>query len=305
MEKDSRQRPARNPRRTSRAAQTAQRHREERKERAHLENLREKQVRKARRRSKVRRHISSTTWKRILIVLGIAAALILSMVIFFRVHHIEVEGFDYYSAEEIIEQAGLEEGDNLLTLSRGKVAGNIISHLPYVATVQISRQLPDTVVIHVTEYEASYAVPDSKGDYYLITADGKATEEIEPTRVSEHIRIENLTINTPEVGETVTVMAPEGQEKAAQAQLEALRTVLGAIEKNELLRKIDSVSVPSSYDISLWYEDRFLVKIGDTSKLDYKLSSLGVAIADQESYATGTIDLSQAAEKGVIVSPNQ
>ena len=305
MEKDSKQRAPRKQKRDSRAAQTAQRHREEKKERVHLENVREKQVRKARRRSKVRRHISSTTWKRILIVLGIAVALVLSMVIFFRVRHIEVEGFDYYSAEEIITQAGVEEGDNLLTLSRGKIAGNIMSHMPYVATVQVSRQLPDTVVIHVTEYEATYAVPDSKGDYYLITAGGKVTEKIEPAKVSSHIRIENLTINTPTVGETASVMAPKGQEKTAEAQLEAMKTVLAAIEKNELLRKIESVSVPSSYDISLWYEDRFLVKIGDTSKLDYKLSSLAVVIEDQETYATGVIDLSQAADKGVIVSPNK
>ena len=302
MEKDRKQRPVKKNKRNSRAAQMVQHRREEKKEQAHLENLREKQVKKAKRRNKVRRHISKTTWKRILIVVGIAAALLLSMIIFFRVHHIEVQGCDYYTAEEIIAQAGLEEGDNLLTISRGNIAGNVMAHLPYVATVQVSRQLPDTVVIHVTEYEATYAVCDSKGDYYLMTAGGKATEKIEPSMLSSHIVIEDLTIETPVIGEPVSVMAPAGQENTAETQLDALKTVLAAVEENDLLQKIASVSVPSSYDISLWYGDRFLVKIGDTSKLDYKLSYLNAAIEDQKPYATGTIDLTQAADKKVIVS---
>ena len=305
MEKDNKRRTPRTPERDSRAARTAQRHREEKKERERLENLREKQARKAKRRTRVRKHISSATWKRIFIVVGIAAALLLSMIIFFRVHHIEVQGADYYTAEEIIARSGLEEGDNLLTISRGNIAGSVMAHLPYVATVQVSRQLPDTVVIHVTEYEATYAVPDSTGAYYLITAGGKATEKIDVSTLGDHVVIENLTIETPVIGEAVSVMAPEEQKTEAEAQMEALKTVLNAIEAGNMLQQIASVSVPSSYDISLWYGDRFLVKIGDTTKLDYKLAYLTAAVEDQKPYATGTIDLTQAADKKVIVSLNK
>ncbi len=100
-------------------------------------------------------------------------------------------------------------------------------------------------------------------------------------------------------------MAPQGQEIAAQGQLDALKSVLTAIEGSQLLKQVASVSVPSSYDISLWYGDRFLVEIGDTSELDYKFNYLKNVVQSQKNYATGTIDLSQSADGKVYVTLNE
>ncbi len=292
-------------RRNSKAAQVAQRRREERAERAHLENLRQKQTRKTKRRNKARKRISREALRRILIMAGIALAVILSMVIFFRVRHIEVVGGSYYTPQEIIDAAGTEEGDNLLILSRGSIAGNIIAKCPNVASVRVTRQLPDTVIITVEEYDATYAVKDGLGDFYLITADAKATEKITAAKAADYISIEDLTINTPQIGSKVTAMAPQGQEVAAMGQLEALKLVLEAIESSALLKEISSVHVPSSYEISLWYTDRFLVELGDTSDLAYKLHYLKNVVQSQKNYATGTIDLSQAAEGKAYVTLNE
>ncbi len=291
-------------RRNSRAAQAAQRRREERKERARLDNLREKQTRKAKRRNKVRKRIKRETLRRILIMGGIVLAIVLSMIIFFRVRSVEVQGCGYYSAEEIIAASGTEEGDNLLILSRAEIAGNIMAKCPYVASVQVTRQLPDTVVITVKEFDATYAVRDGDGIYYLITATGKATEQISEAKAADYIRIHDLTILTPQIGETVSVMAPIGQEVAAEGQMHALTMLLQAIEEGELLKQITSISVPTSFEISLWYEERFLVEIGDTSDLDYKMNYLKKVVSSQKTYATGTIDLRQAVEGKAFVTLN-
>lgn len=290
------------PTRNSRAAQVAQRRREEKNERARLENLREKQSRKARRRNRVRKRISREALKRIIIMVGIVLAVILSMLIFFRVRSIDVQGTAYYQPQEILDAAGVEKGDNLLILSRAEIAGNVLEKLPYVESVRVTRQLPDTVIITVTEYDATYAVADAKGDYYLITASGKVTEKITAAKASEHIRIENLTIETPTVGGQISVMAPSGQEIAAQGQLTALKKVLTAIETYGLQQTIRSVSVPTSYEITLRYEDRFTVKLGDTENLDYKFQFMIRVVETQKSYATGTIDLTQSADNKVSVS---
>lgn len=296
--------------RNSNAAQVAQRRREERKERAHLENLRQKQTRKAKKRNKARKRISRATVKRILIMLGILLALILSMIIFFRVRDIEVQtirkgvevsGNSYYSASQIIEASGLEEGDNLLLISRADIAGNIMAKCPYVSAVRVVRQLPNAVQIIVEEYDATYAVRDGKGDYYLITAGGKVTEKVTEVIAAGHIRIRDLTIQTPTVGQAATVMAPSGQEVAAQGQMDALKLLLQQIEEQELLSEISSVSVPSSFDLSMEYSDRFTVKIGDTSELKYKISYLKSVIEEQKPYATGTIDLTRASEGKISV----
>lgn len=276
--------------RDSRAAREAQRRREERKERERLDELRQKQKRKAKRRT--RKRISPETWKRLLIMGGIVVAVVLSMVIFFRVQTIEVVGNGYYSLEEIVQAAGVAEGDNLLTVSRGSVAGNIMAQLPYIESVRVTRNLPNTLLLTVSEFDATYAVTDTEGDWYLITANGKVTEKVEAREAKSHIQVTELTIEPPTVGEIIQVHADEEEELAAQGQLNALTSLLTEIENAELVKQIVSVSVPSSYHISVSYEGRFAVDLGNTERLDYKLEFLKKVIAEQKEYASGTIDLS-------------
>ncbi len=279
----------RNAERNSRAAQEAQRRRDERKERARLNGLREKQKRKAKHRT--HRRISSDVWKRLLIMVGIIAALVLSMVIFFRVRHLEVTGSSYYSADEILEAAGVAQGDNLLTVQRGQIAGNVMASLPYVRSVQVARHLPDTLVINITEFNATYSVQDTAGDWYLITAGGKATEKNSEQQAKGHIVVEGLKIETPVIGEEVQAAAEPGKELNAQGQLEAAKTLLQELESAELIKEITSVSVPSSFNLTVQYGDRFTVELGNTEQLDYKLEFLKVVVSEQKDYATGRIDL--------------
>lgn len=88
---------------------------------------------------RTRRRINPGVWKRILIMAAVVAAVVLSMVLFFRVRSVEVTGSAYYTADEIRAACGVAQGDNLLTLSRARIAGNIMAELPYVSTVQVTR----------------------------------------------------------------------------------------------------------------------------------------------------------------------
>lgn len=274
----------------SRAAEEAQRRREDRKERARLDGMRDKQKKKAKHRT--RRRITPGTWKKIMVMAAVILAMIVSMVIFFRVRTVEVEGNRYYSAQEIIDAASIMDGDNLLTLSRGEIAGNVIAKLPYIKSVRVTRQLPDSVVLRVSEYESTYAVKDTHGDYYLITAAGKVTEELGERDARSHIVVEELTINPPTIGEVVTLTCAEGKEAEAKMRLSALLQLLQEIENAELSKYVVSVQVPSAYQLSLWYGDRFEVRLGNRDKLAYKLEFLKVVISQQKDYVSGVIDLS-------------
>lgn len=281
--------------RDSRAAQEAQRRREERKERERLDNLRQKQKRKAKHRTKKR--ISAETWKRLLIMGGIVAAVVLSMVIFFRVQSIEVIGNSYYSPEEIVQAAGVSTGDNLLIVSRSGAAGSIMAELPYIHTVRVTRKLPNTLILTVTEFDLTYAVTDTEGEYYLITANGKATEKVEQREAKSHISIEELTIETPVIGEIVQVHAGEGEEVAAQEKFNALTKLLTQIENAGLSKQIVSVSVPSSFQLTVNYEDRFQVNLGNSERMYDKFAFLKTVVSQQKDYAKGTIDLTRLSEE--------
>lgn len=280
------------PQRTSRAAQAAEQRRIDRKERTRLENLREKQKRKARRRAGKR--ISRSTWKRILIMGGIIAAVVLSMLIFFRVgggdEHISVVGNQYYSKEEIIAASGISKGDNLLTLSRAKISGNILAELRLVSSVQVSRKLPNTVILTVTEFDVTYAVRDTEGAYYLITSTGKVTDTISESAAGGYILIEDLVIAPARVGAQIRVAVLESAT-ASTAQETALLALLKELEAAELTKEVASVSVPNAYDLSLWYGSQYHVKLGDSGSMDYKLEYLKEVVAKLEDYRSGTIDL--------------
>lgn len=295
--------PVRREKRDSRAAQTAQRHREERKENERLSGLRQKQKRKAKQRTQ--KAMPVDVWKRLLIMAAVVAALALSMIIFFRVRNVEVRGNLFYSAEEISAATAIADGDNLLTISRGQVAGSVMAQLPYVESVQVTRRLPDTVIVTVTEFDTTYAVPDAAGTWYLMTSTGKLTEQVPELEAKAHIQVENLVLKDPAVGEQAVPSADEGKEDAARRRLETLLKLLKEIEAAGLVREVSSVNVMTTSSLSLWYGDRFQVELGDSSELAYKLEYLKLIIAEQKDYTTGTIDLSLSNGNEAYVIPNQ
>lgn len=222
---------------------------------------------------------------------GVLVAVILTMVIFFRVETIQVTGNSYYDEEEILQACGVATGDNLLTLSRGKISGSIMAPLKYVDSVKVSRQLPDTLIIRITESKPRYAVQDENGNYYLMTAQGKIVEQITPSAAKEFTMVQELIIVTPAIGEEVQIYAESGDESKAKGQLTAMKSLLVAIEEATLGRHVASVQIPSSFKVSVWYEDRFYVELGNTTRIDYKLEYLKAVVEREESYVTGTIDL--------------
>ncbi len=285
---------------SERSVKAAEKRKAIRAENARLFRLRQKQKRQAKRRTVKR--ISKGLFKRLVIMAGIVVAVILSMVIFFRVETVLVEGNAYYSQEEILQACGVASGDNLLTLSRSKISGSIMAPLKYVDSVKVTRQLPDTLIIRVTEGKPKYALQDTAGSWYLITAQGKVVEQIEARQAGEFTIVQELTIVPPEIGGNVEVSATAGDVTKAKGQLFAMKTLLEAVEAAELGRHIASVSIPSSFKISLWYEDRFQVELGDTKRMDYKLEYLKAVIEREESYVTGTVDLTlKSGDKAILL----
>lgn len=68
----------------------------------------------------------------------------------FRVHDVTVTGSDLLSTEAIIDAAQVPGDSPLLSLDTGGVAERV-RELPAVRDVEVGRDLPDTVTIHVTE----------------------------------------------------------------------------------------------------------------------------------------------------------
>ena len=96
----------------------------------------------------------------VLSALVILAAVIGGCIVFFKVDTIHVEGNERYTADQIVEAAGVRQGDNMYLLNKFKMIDQIKEKLTYVDDVTIRRKLPNTLNITVDEYTVAAAVQD-------------------------------------------------------------------------------------------------------------------------------------------------
>ena len=106
----------------------------------------------------------------------ICGAIVAALAVFFKVDTIEVTGNSRYSAQEVLDSAGLSVGDNMFLLNKYDAAAKITKELPYVSAVRISRRLPDTLVLEVEEIQQPAALETADG-VWLVSAGGKVLEQ--------------------------------------------------------------------------------------------------------------------------------
>lgn len=220
---------------------------------------------------------------RVLSILVVAAALGMACVVFFRINEVHIEGNERYTDQQIQEASGIRTGDNLITLSKSRVAGNIIVRLPYVGGVSIERLLPDGVRITVTEHTAAAAVSDGT-DWWYIAGQGKVLEQVDdPGQV---LPITGLTAQNPILSDQLRV--EEGQE----ATLEYVLALLEELEEREMLASCTGLDCTAATSITLRY-DIYQVKL--PRRLDYseQLALLQAAPASDRlpQGVAGTFDL--------------
>ena len=68
--------------------------------------------------------------------------------------------------------------------------------------------------------------------------------------------------------------------------------ILQALELNDIVGAVSSVNVTSLFNLELMYGQRYQVKLGDTSQMDYKISMMKKSVAQLNDYQTGILDVS-------------
>ena len=136
----------------------------------------------------------------LLSVAAVAAAVFLGLSVFFRVETIAVAGAEKYTPWMIRQAAGVEPGDALLSIGEARVASRIRMKLPYVDEIKVGIRLPGTVEIQVTELQVTYSIEDENGAWWLISADGRAVEQVTLDKALGYTRVEGLAVRTPQPG---------------------------------------------------------------------------------------------------------
>ena len=229
---------------------------------------------------------------RILVFVAICGAIAVALALFFKVETITVTGNSRYTAKQIVEAGGMQVGDNMFFLNKYHASEKITASLPYVETVRISRQLPDTLVVTVTECTAPAAVAQD-GKLWLLSGDGKIVDE-KTGDGKQYALVKGLSLLDPQVGTDIQV--PEEEQSSAQLLL----TLLGLLRDKNMLSDVQTIDLSDTASVVMGYLDRFDVTFRWDADFDYKLDYLLAVVERLEVNETGSIDMTQEGKASFI-----
>lgn len=232
--------------------------------------------RSARQRRQVRRSRLAAIVYRLLLVVLVLAAGTAALTIFFRLDHIEVEGTSRYEQAALENTLGLKKGDNLFFFRKHAAETRLEQTYPYLDEVRITRSLPDTLVLHVTEAVPVIALEDaSSSGYYLANASGKLLEHTDEAGAADLPLVTGVRVEDAQPGEQI----PQDADGRAR-QLLYLTARLNAWG---LLPETDFINVSALYDVRVGYGGRLDIRLGEIESADDSTRAEGeMALLDKK-----------------------
>ena len=224
---------------------------------------------------------------KLLTLVVVCAAAVLALTLFFKVESVEVTGNSRYSAQEIQDACGVSLGDNLYLLSKPDMVQRLHQQLPSIDEVRITRRLPNTLCVQVTEFSTVYAV-EQEGTVWLLTSGGKIVETA--AEWGDTPLIAGCELLAPSLGGDVS-FALELQNRQ-----ESLFALLTALESAELTGDVRAIHLGDPTVLSMDYTESFTVEMPYGADYPRLLRYLTLVIEELETNLTGVIDLTRDGE---------
>jgi cell division protein FtsQ len=206
-------------------------------------------------------------------VLGLLAWLLWGSPVL-AVHAVEVDGAGTLTAAEVVEVAGVAEGTPLLRVDVGAAEARV-ARLPQVASVEVTRGWPRSVVITVVE-RAPVAVVEQAGTRSLVDADG--------------VLFDTVTGPVPAGVVPLDVAHPGPDDRVMRAALAALVALPAEVRAD-----VAAASATTTEDVTLVLADGTTVLWGSAEDAGDKADALVALLGQLGSGAlapAGTIDVS-------------
>lgn len=216
------------------------------------------------------------TKKYVGIIMGILVLLFFMMPICY-IREIEVTNNQYYSVEEIIQAAAIEQG-HLLDFSYLAAEENIMS-LPYIAKVEIEYKFPGKIKINLVE-KAPFAYVTFKGTYLCLNEQGQVIEQSQKKHHNLPV-IDGLKFEFFKNAETLPILNQDNWLTAVQ--------VIQELENYDYVDKINEIDVHNIEEIHL-YVDKLDVIMGDIGDFDKKIEVL-IQVYEVNGYSMGELTM--------------
>lgn len=223
----------------------------------------------------------------------ICGALLLGVSVFFKISVIKVEGATRYTTEQVVAASGIKSGDNLFFINKFDAISKVFKQLPYAERVTIKKDLPNTIILNVTDAVPAAFIQSGEG-YWLMDKSCKLLENVPSDKISGLISVTGVTLSEPETGKTVVIADSVKQSTFTQLMAELV--------SRDMLKSVTKIDITNPGDTKFFYLGRFNIKLGSGEDIKGKLDLLQTALASNKinALATGTIDLSQNKEAHFI-----
>lgn len=232
------------------------------------------------RRERRNRESQIRRYKSIAVALGVLALIIFAIIginalvnsSFFNANKIEVHNNALLSSEEVVELASVDTSSSLILLDKKALISKVEAN-PLIEKVSISRKLPNTVSIEVTEHEPYVRVKLSETETWLLSKDGYWLGIVAPDMLSTSYRLSGEatqthlldTTNLIELGD-IPDPDPKVGEKAQSPEAEnALAIILGV--SKELRADIKTISAVSAAKTKIYTKDGIEIGFGNAKDI--------------------------------------
>ena len=263
----------------------------------------------------------------VLAVLAIGA--FVSVNLLFKVAIFRVENFDHstpadtgiYTEDEIVSALNIEKNSNLFAFSTAEKTKELQAQFPYLDKVEVTVQMPATVVVRLTPATERFTCMYSGG--WMVLSDALRILRLEVSQPEGMILLNaKLPDNfSPAIGQQVipetynsllahTESSAESDSndatpESAQPTVTDIVTQLWQLLQDDgLLDGLTALDISDTSQLSFTYQGRVDVLLGNSSSLDYKLRLAAKILTDPDKGLSGsdrgTLDVSDQLEDGEI-----
>lgn len=194
-----------------------------------------------------------------------------SFTLLFKIKKVYIYGCEKYSQQEIIEASGIRLGENLLLFNKDKAAENITNSFAYVEKTEISKKLPGSLEINIKLETPEFFIENNE-KYFLISLSGSVLE-ISGQEFDGVLKVKGLTLNNLDVLNSLEYVDKKivinYQNEQEKLDLEEIKNNV----KNIFQDKIKEINIKNRDKITLSYENRIEIIIGDMKNINYKMQT--------------------------------
>ena len=198
--------------------------------------------------------------------------------------NIIIEGDSIYSNKKITQAAGVSVGVNMFSLREKTINDSVAAALPYIHSVEIDRDLPDTLKIKVTPTTEKFLIVNDT-EYICVDEYMKILSLKKKKLKDGFFRIYGFEKQTVDVG---TEYEPSDANKE---KFRLVEDIIRELEKNEVIKSA-VINVADMNDVRVLHNSKVMIYLGGCSELENQINLACNVIKDTVSEGqTGYIDM--------------